>query len=40
VPIALKDIFAMRGQDETTVLRVAHAYQRSTDWHQKRPLLA
>jgi aspartyl-tRNA(Asn)/glutamyl-tRNA(Gln) amidotransferase subunit A len=26
--------------DEATVLRVADAYQRSTDWHTKRPPLA
>ncbi len=26
--------------DEATVLRVAHAYERSTDWHQQRPALA
>ena len=25
--------------DEATVLRVAHAYERSTDWHQQRPAL-
>ena len=26
--------------DEATVLRVADAYQRSTDWHTRRPVLA
>jgi aspartyl-tRNA(Asn)/glutamyl-tRNA(Gln) amidotransferase subunit A len=26
--------------DETTVLRVADAYQRLSDWHARRPVLA
>ena len=26
--------------DEETVLRVAHAYERSTDWQAKRPVVA
>jgi aspartyl-tRNA(Asn)/glutamyl-tRNA(Gln) amidotransferase subunit A len=26
--------------DESTVLRAAHAYQRATDWHERRPPLA
>ena len=26
--------------DESTVLRAAHAYQRATDWHDRRPPLA
>jgi aspartyl-tRNA(Asn)/glutamyl-tRNA(Gln) amidotransferase subunit A len=30
---------AGRPFDETTVLRVAHAYQAATDWHDRRPLL-
>jgi len=25
--------------DESTVLRVAHAYEQSTDWHTRRPAL-
>jgi Asp-tRNA(Asn)/Glu-tRNA(Gln) amidotransferase A subunit family amidase len=25
--------------DEATVLRVAHAYERVTNWHQQRPAL-
>jgi aspartyl-tRNA(Asn)/glutamyl-tRNA(Gln) amidotransferase subunit A len=26
--------------EETTVLRIGHAYQRATDWHRRRPRLA
>ena len=26
-----------RALDEATVLRVAHQYQRATDWHRRRP---
>ncbi len=29
-----------RAFDEATVLRVADAYQRATDWHRRRPPLA
>jgi aspartyl-tRNA(Asn)/glutamyl-tRNA(Gln) amidotransferase subunit A len=25
--------------DEETILRVAHAYEQSTDWHRRRPAL-
>jgi len=25
--------------DEATMLRVAHAYEQSTDWHARRPAL-
>ena len=25
---------------ETTVLRIAHAYQQATDWHRRHPVLA
>jgi aspartyl-tRNA(Asn)/glutamyl-tRNA(Gln) amidotransferase subunit A len=31
---------AGRAWEEATVLRVAHAFQRATDWHSRRPLLA
>jgi aspartyl-tRNA(Asn)/glutamyl-tRNA(Gln) amidotransferase subunit A len=26
-----------RGYDEETVLRIGHAYQHATDWHEKEP---
>jgi aspartyl-tRNA(Asn)/glutamyl-tRNA(Gln) amidotransferase subunit A len=29
-----------RALDEATVLRAAHAYERATDWHSRRPELA
>jgi Asp-tRNA(Asn)/Glu-tRNA(Gln) amidotransferase A subunit family amidase len=29
-----------RALDEATVLRAAHAYERATDWHTRRPELA
>jgi Asp-tRNA(Asn)/Glu-tRNA(Gln) amidotransferase A subunit family amidase len=29
-----------RDREERTVLRVAHALQRATDWHEQRPQLA
>jgi aspartyl-tRNA(Asn)/glutamyl-tRNA(Gln) amidotransferase subunit A len=28
-----------RAFDEATVLRAAHAYERATDWHTRRPSL-
>jgi len=31
---------AGRAWEDSTVLRVAHAFQRATDWHTRRPLLA
>jgi aspartyl-tRNA(Asn)/glutamyl-tRNA(Gln) amidotransferase subunit A len=37
LPIGLQ--IAGRPWEETTVVRVAHAYQQSTDWHQRRPAL-
>jgi len=36
-PIGLQ--IAGRAFDEATVLRVAHAYERATDWHQRHPEL-
>ena len=30
---------ASRPQDEATVLRIAHAYQQATTWHERRPSL-
>jgi len=35
MPIGLQ--IAGRPFDETTVLRVAHTYERATDWHERRP---
>jgi len=35
LPIGLQ--IAGRAFDEATVLRVAHAYERATDWHRRRP---
>ena len=37
LPIGLQ--IAARPFDEATVLRLAHAYERSTPWHQRRPSL-
>ena len=37
LPIGLQ--IAGRPWEESTVLRVAHAYQQSTDWHRRRPPL-
>ena len=37
LPIGLQ--LAGRRFDETTVLRVGHAYEQSTDWHRRRPPL-
>jgi aspartyl-tRNA(Asn)/glutamyl-tRNA(Gln) amidotransferase subunit A len=37
LPIALQ--LVGRAFDEATVLRAGYAYQRSTDWHQRRPLI-
>jgi aspartyl-tRNA(Asn)/glutamyl-tRNA(Gln) amidotransferase subunit A len=36
LPIGLQ--IAGKPFDETTVLRVAHAYEQHTDWHRRRPL--
>jgi aspartyl-tRNA(Asn)/glutamyl-tRNA(Gln) amidotransferase subunit A len=38
LPIGLQ--LAGRHWDESTLLRVAHAYQQATDWHTRRPPLA
>ncbi len=38
LPIGLS--VAGRYFDEVTVLRVAHAYEQSTDWHTRRPVVA
>ena len=38
LPIGMQ--FVGRPFDEATVLRVADAYQRLTDWHRRRPPLA
>jgi aspartyl-tRNA(Asn)/glutamyl-tRNA(Gln) amidotransferase subunit A len=38
LPIGMQ--FVGRPFDEATVLRVADAYQRATDWHARRPVLA
>jgi len=38
LPIGMQ--FVGRPFDESTVLRVADAYQRATDWHRRRPPLA
>jgi aspartyl-tRNA(Asn)/glutamyl-tRNA(Gln) amidotransferase subunit A len=35
LPIGLQ--FLGRPFDETTMLRAAHHYQKSTDWHQRTP---
>jgi aspartyl-tRNA(Asn)/glutamyl-tRNA(Gln) amidotransferase subunit A len=37
LPIGLQ--IAGRPWDEVTVLRLAHAYEQATDWHQRRPAL-
>jgi len=37
LPIGLQ--LAGRAWEETTLLRVAHAYQQATDWHARRPKL-
>jgi aspartyl-tRNA(Asn)/glutamyl-tRNA(Gln) amidotransferase subunit A len=37
LPISLQ--FMGRAFDESTILRVAHAYEQSTDWHKTRPPL-
>jgi aspartyl-tRNA(Asn)/glutamyl-tRNA(Gln) amidotransferase subunit A len=37
LPIGLQ--IAGRPWEESTVVRVAHAYQQSTDWHRRRPAL-
>ena len=37
LPIGLQVIG--RAYDEATVLRVAHAYERATDWHTRKPAL-
>jgi aspartyl-tRNA(Asn)/glutamyl-tRNA(Gln) amidotransferase subunit A len=37
LPIGLQ--IAGRPFDEATVLRVAHAYEQHTDWHQRQPTL-
>jgi aspartyl-tRNA(Asn)/glutamyl-tRNA(Gln) amidotransferase subunit A len=37
LPIGLH--LAGRAFDEATVLRVAHAYERATDWHRRHPLI-
>jgi aspartyl-tRNA(Asn)/glutamyl-tRNA(Gln) amidotransferase subunit A len=29
-----------KAYDEATVLRVAHAYERATDWHTRKPALS
>ena len=49
VPLAFKDLCYIPGQptppdrgapvDESTVLRVGHAYERATEWHRRRPPL-
>ncbi len=38
LPIGLQ--LAGRHWEEGTLLAVAHAYQRATDWHRRRPPLA
>ncbi len=38
MPVSLQ--FMGRAFDEPTVLRVAHVYEQSTDWHKQRPVLA
>ncbi len=35
LPIGLQ--FMAKSMDESTLLRVAHAYEQSTDWHRQRP---
>jgi len=38
LPIGLQVIG--KAYDESTVLRVAHAYERATDWHTRKPVLS
>jgi aspartyl-tRNA(Asn)/glutamyl-tRNA(Gln) amidotransferase subunit A len=35
LPLSLQ--LSGRAFEETTVLRLGHAYQRATDWHTRRP---
>ena len=37
LPIALE--IAGRNFDEETIMRVAHAYEQPTPWHNERPLI-
>jgi len=38
MPLSLQ--IAAGPMQETTVLRIAHAYQQATDWHRRHPVLA
>jgi aspartyl-tRNA(Asn)/glutamyl-tRNA(Gln) amidotransferase subunit A len=38
MPLSLQ--IAARPFEETTALRIAHAYQQATDWHRRHPILA
>ena len=38
LPVGLQ--ITTRKMDESTALRVAAAYERATDWHERRPALA